>query len=157
MSMFPSYACGSQSEHVCFFLMDRSEGPQPSHHGQQDGSLHSQLGRCAAWSSHDPANPLQRSTIRVRSESSKVKLQQHDPAAAVDLLRGTVQCDLASTLSFDYLYPLSPWPGLPGVRRWPIRSGRVPKADRQSGFVPGIHQRPAGPASTRPGRGVDGR
>jgi tetratricopeptide (TPR) repeat protein len=34
-----------------------------------------------------------------------VKLQQHDPAAAIDLLRGTVQYDLAFTLSFDYLYP----------------------------------------------------
>ena len=27
------------------------------------------------------------------------------PAAAIDLLRGTVQYDLADTLSFDYLYP----------------------------------------------------
>jgi eukaryotic-like serine/threonine-protein kinase len=34
-----------------------------------------------------------------------VKLQQHDPAAAIDLLRGTVQYDLAFTDSFDYLYP----------------------------------------------------
>jgi eukaryotic-like serine/threonine-protein kinase len=34
-----------------------------------------------------------------------VKLQQHDPAAAIDLLRGTVQYDLADTQSFDYLYP----------------------------------------------------
>ena len=34
-----------------------------------------------------------------------IKLQQHDPAAAIDLLRGTVQYDLAYTLSFDYLYP----------------------------------------------------
>jgi tetratricopeptide (TPR) repeat protein len=34
-----------------------------------------------------------------------VKLQQHDPNAAIDLLRGTVQYDLAYTLSFDYLYP----------------------------------------------------
>jgi hypothetical protein len=34
-----------------------------------------------------------------------VKLQQHDPAAAIDLLRETVQYDLAGTLSFDYLYP----------------------------------------------------
>jgi tetratricopeptide (TPR) repeat protein len=34
-----------------------------------------------------------------------IKLQQHDPAAAVDLLRGTVQYDLAFTQSFDYLYP----------------------------------------------------
>jgi len=34
-----------------------------------------------------------------------IKLQQHDPAAAIDLLRGTVQYDLADSLSFDYLYP----------------------------------------------------
>jgi serine/threonine protein kinase/tetratricopeptide (TPR) repeat protein len=34
-----------------------------------------------------------------------VKLQQHDPAGAIDLLRGTVQYDLAFTDSFDYLYP----------------------------------------------------
>src|SRR5882724_6310795 len=34
-----------------------------------------------------------------------VKLQQHDPHAAIDLLRETVQYDLAFTLSFDYLYP----------------------------------------------------
>jgi eukaryotic-like serine/threonine-protein kinase len=40
------------------------------------------------------------STVR-----AAVKLRQHDPAAAIDLLRGTVQYDLAFTLSFDYLYP----------------------------------------------------
>jgi DNA-binding winged helix-turn-helix (wHTH) protein/Flp pilus assembly protein TadD len=34
-----------------------------------------------------------------------VKLNQHDPKAAINLLRGTVQYDLAYTLSFDYLYP----------------------------------------------------
>jgi eukaryotic-like serine/threonine-protein kinase len=34
-----------------------------------------------------------------------VKLQQHNPAAAIDLLRGTVQYDLAYTWSFNYLYP----------------------------------------------------
>jgi eukaryotic-like serine/threonine-protein kinase len=34
-----------------------------------------------------------------------VKLQQHDPDAAIDLLRGTVQYDLAVNLSFDDLYP----------------------------------------------------
>jgi len=31
--------------------------------------------------------------------------QQHDPKAAIDLLRGTVQYDFAFTQSFDYLYP----------------------------------------------------
>ena len=34
-----------------------------------------------------------------------VKLQQHDPTAAIDLLRGTIRYDLAVTQSFDYLYP----------------------------------------------------
>jgi len=34
-----------------------------------------------------------------------VKLQHHDPNAAIDLLRETVQYDLADTDSFDYLYP----------------------------------------------------
>lgn len=34
-----------------------------------------------------------------------VKLQQHDPTAAIDLLRETVPYDLADTHSFDYLYP----------------------------------------------------
>jgi serine/threonine protein kinase/tetratricopeptide (TPR) repeat protein len=34
-----------------------------------------------------------------------VKLQQHDPGAAIDLLRETVQYDLAVTDSFDHLYP----------------------------------------------------
>jgi hypothetical protein len=33
-----------------------------------------------------------------------IKLQQHDPAAAVELLRGTAKYDLAFT-GFDYLYP----------------------------------------------------
>jgi eukaryotic-like serine/threonine-protein kinase len=34
-----------------------------------------------------------------------IKLQQHDPAAAIDLLRGTAKYDLAWTESFDYVYP----------------------------------------------------
>jgi len=34
-----------------------------------------------------------------------VKMQQHDPAAAIDLLRGTIRYDLAVTQSFDFLYP----------------------------------------------------
>jgi serine/threonine protein kinase/tetratricopeptide (TPR) repeat protein len=34
-----------------------------------------------------------------------IKLQQHDPAAAIDLLRGTVKYDLAFTGLFDYVYP----------------------------------------------------
>jgi len=35
-----------------------------------------------------------------------VKLQQHDPAASIELLRATVPYDLADTQSFDYLYPI---------------------------------------------------
>ena len=34
-----------------------------------------------------------------------IKLQQHDPAAAIDLLRGTAKYDLAFTGSFESLYP----------------------------------------------------
>ncbi len=34
-----------------------------------------------------------------------VKLQQHDPAAAIALLRETLPYELANTQSFDYLYP----------------------------------------------------
>jgi tetratricopeptide (TPR) repeat protein len=34
-----------------------------------------------------------------------IKLQLHDPNAAIDLLRETVPYDLAFTQSFDYLYP----------------------------------------------------
>jgi serine/threonine protein kinase/tetratricopeptide (TPR) repeat protein len=34
-----------------------------------------------------------------------IKLRQHDPAAAIELLRGTAKYDLAFTGLFDYLYP----------------------------------------------------
>jgi serine/threonine protein kinase/Flp pilus assembly protein TadD len=34
-----------------------------------------------------------------------IKLQEHDPAAAIDLLRGTVKYDLAFTGSFNSVYP----------------------------------------------------
>ena len=34
-----------------------------------------------------------------------IKLQQHDPAAVIDLLRGTAKYDLAYTEAFDYVYP----------------------------------------------------
>jgi eukaryotic-like serine/threonine-protein kinase len=34
-----------------------------------------------------------------------IKLRQHDPAAAIDLLRGTAMYDLAFTGSFNYVYP----------------------------------------------------
>jgi DNA-binding winged helix-turn-helix (wHTH) protein len=34
-----------------------------------------------------------------------LKLQQHDPATAIDLLRGTAKYELAVTSSFDFIYP----------------------------------------------------
>ena len=34
-----------------------------------------------------------------------IKLQQHDPAAVIDLLRGSAKYDLTFTQSFDYVYP----------------------------------------------------
>jgi eukaryotic-like serine/threonine-protein kinase len=34
-----------------------------------------------------------------------VKLQQHDPASAIELLRDTLRYDLADNHSFDYMYP----------------------------------------------------
>jgi len=34
-----------------------------------------------------------------------IKLQQHDPVAVIDLLRGTAKYDLAWTNSFDFVYP----------------------------------------------------
>jgi eukaryotic-like serine/threonine-protein kinase len=41
----------------------------------------------------------------VPTVQAAVKLQKLDPNAAIDLLRGTIQYDLAYTMSFDYLYP----------------------------------------------------
>ena len=58
LSIFSSYGLGRYTAPVCSFLMDRSGNPQPSHPGQQGGSLQSQFGRCAAWSTDDPANLL---------------------------------------------------------------------------------------------------
>ena len=51
-----------------------------------------------------------------------IKLQEHDPAAAIDLLRGTVKYDLAWTESFDYVIPLTfadsrTWNSAMAVRR----------------------------------------
>jgi eukaryotic-like serine/threonine-protein kinase len=50
--------------------------------------------------------PLDKAVQRylVPTVRAAVKLHQYDPAA-IDLLRGTVQYDLAFTDSFDYLYP----------------------------------------------------
>jgi eukaryotic-like serine/threonine-protein kinase len=36
---------------------------------------------------------------------ASIKLHNHDPGAAIDLLQGTIPYDLADTQSFDYLYP----------------------------------------------------
>jgi hypothetical protein len=58
MSIFPSYACGSQREHVCSFLMDRPRDAQPFHLGKESGSFQSQFCRCAARSTDDPTNLL---------------------------------------------------------------------------------------------------
>jgi len=44
-------------------------------------------------------------TYLVPTVRAAVELQKHDPDAAIDLLRRTVQYDLAETESFDYLYP----------------------------------------------------
>jgi hypothetical protein len=42
----------------CSFVMDRSGDPQPSHLGQQGGSLQSEFRRGAMWSTNDPADLL---------------------------------------------------------------------------------------------------
>ena len=63
-----------------------------------------------------------------------IKLRQHDPAAAIDLLRGTAKYDLAFTGSRLFVPRLHPRTGVSGSRRWPIGRGSVPKADRQSRF-----------------------
>jgi tetratricopeptide (TPR) repeat protein len=44
-------------------------------------------------------------TYLVPTVRAAVKLQSHDPNAAIRLLRETVQYDLAYTESFDFLYP----------------------------------------------------
>jgi eukaryotic-like serine/threonine-protein kinase len=41
----------------------------------------------------------------IPSIRAAIKLQQHDPAAVINLLRGTGKHDLAFTGSFDYVYP----------------------------------------------------
>ena len=86
-----------------------------------------------------------------------VKLQQHDRrrhrfAPRDGSVRSRGHQFVRSSLS-----GLHPRPGLSGVRRWPSSSARVPKADRQSRFVPGFYNRPTGPASTRSGTETDGR
>jgi len=56
-----------------------------------------------------------------------VKLKHHDPAAAIDLLRGTVGYDLASTLSFYYLYPAY----IRGLAYLELGDGRLAAAEFQ--------------------------
>ena len=55
-----------------------------------------------------------------------IKLQQHEPAAAIDLLRGTVKYDLAFT-GFDYLYPAY----IRGLAYLELRDGRSAAAQFQ--------------------------
>src|ERR1700722_14564371 len=59
LSILPSYGLGCYTKAVCSFLMNRSGNPQPSHLGKQCGSFQSQFRRSAAWSTNDPADPLQ--------------------------------------------------------------------------------------------------
>jgi tetratricopeptide (TPR) repeat protein len=61
--------------------------------------------RLADEVSHEAPSDLTVQRYLVPTVRAAVKLQQHDPTAAIDLLRGTVQYDLAVTNSFDYLYP----------------------------------------------------
>ena len=63
-----------------------------------------------------------------------IKLRQHDPAAAIELLRGTAKYDLAFTGSVVFVPRLHPRTSVSGARRWPIGRGSVPKDDRQSRF-----------------------
>jgi eukaryotic-like serine/threonine-protein kinase len=56
-----------------------------------------------------------------------VKLQQRDPAAAIDLLRGAAKHDLAFTTSFNYLYPAY----IRGLAYLELRDGRSAAAQFQ--------------------------
>jgi eukaryotic-like serine/threonine-protein kinase len=63
----------------------------------------------------------------VPSIRAAVKLQQHDPAAAIDLLRASVKYDLAYTGSFDYVYP----PYIRGIAYLELGDGRSAAAQFQ--------------------------
>src|SRR5271169_4918722 len=99
MRIFPPYACGSQSEHVCFFLMNRSVDPQPSHLGQQGGSLHSEFGRRAAWPNNDPANPFQRLNAfqKIQRNSRATNFYESTSAALTGVVNGMCDEFLACT------------------------------------------------------------
>src|SRR6266446_6304558 len=56
-----------------------------------------------------------------------IKLQQRDPAAAIDLLRGAAKYDLAFTTSFNYLYPAY----IRGLAYLELRDGRSAAAQFQ--------------------------
>jgi eukaryotic-like serine/threonine-protein kinase len=56
-----------------------------------------------------------------------IKLRQHDPAAAIDLLRGAAKHDLAFTVSFNYLYPAY----IRGLAYLELRDGRSAAAQFQ--------------------------
>jgi tetratricopeptide (TPR) repeat protein len=86
-----------------------------------------------------------------------VKLQERDPEAAIDLLRETVQYDLAYTQSFDFLYPAY----IRGLAYLELGDGRSAAREFQKlidnpglcgEFITG-----ALTASTRSGREADGR
>jgi serine/threonine protein kinase len=55
-------------------------------------------------SAERPEDTLERHYL-VPTIRAAIKLQKGDPAAAIDLLRGTGKYDLAETNSFDYVYP----------------------------------------------------
>jgi hypothetical protein len=56
-----------------------------------------------------------------------IKLEQHDPAAAIDLLRGTAKYDLAFTGLWDYVYPAY----IRGLAYLELRDGRSAAAQFQ--------------------------
>src|SRR5258705_12470901 len=69
VSIFPSYGLGCHNKPVCSFLRDGSRDPESFHFGKQCGSFQSEFRGCAARSTNDPADLLQRfhnqSAIRV--------------------------------------------------------------------------------------------
>jgi hypothetical protein len=92
-----------------------------------------------------------------------VKLQQHDPGAAIDLLRGTLPYDLANTKSFDYLYPAY----IRGLAYLESGDGRSAAGEFQKlidnpglclGYITGpLAHWPTGPAPAWPRAENDGR
>ncbi len=80
-----------------------------------------------------------------------IKLQHHEPAAAIDLLRSTIPYDLADTQSFDYLYPVY----IRGLAYLELGDGRSAAGEFQKlidnpGLCLGVYRRPTGPAPIWP-------